>query len=137
MARRGPRPPNQRSWIRGAEDLQSPTALKIYAHSCVMNICMMTNTYLPHVGGVARSVSTFTDEYDRRGHGVLVVAPEFEGKPLTKRAAALVERVPAIQNFNGSDFSVRLPIATVLSPRLDEFEADIVHAHHPFLLGDT
>lgn len=102
-----------------------------------MNICMMTNTYLPHVGGVARSVSTFAEEYQRRRHKVLVVAPEFEGKPLPKRAEAMVERVPAIQNFNGSDFSVRLPIATVLSPRLDAFPADIVHAHHPFLLGDT
>lgn len=102
-----------------------------------MNICMMTNTYLPHVGGVARSVSTFADEYVRRGHNVLVVAPEFQGKPLPARAEAIVERVPAIQNFNGSDFSVRLPIATVLSDRIDAFEADIVHAHHPFLLGDT
>lgn len=102
-----------------------------------MNICMMTNTYLPHVGGVARSVSTFAEEYQKRGNKVLVVAPEFEGKPLPKRAEALVERVPAIQNFNGSDFSVRLPIATVLSTRIDAFAADIVHAHHPFLLGDT
>ncbi|PTY05289.1 glycosyl transferase family 1 [Opitutaceae bacterium EW11] len=98
---------------------------------------MMTNTYLPHVGGVARSVSTFAEEYTRRGHRVLVVAPEFEGKPLPKRAEALVERVPAIQKFNGSDFSVRLPIATVMSERLDVFPADVVHAHHPFLLGDT
>jgi len=102
-----------------------------------MNICMMTNTYLPHVGGVARSVSTFAEEYVKRKHDVLVVAPSFDGKPLPKKAEAIVERVAAIQNFNGSDFSVRLPLATVLSPRIDEFEADIVHAHHPFLLGDT
>jgi 1,2-diacylglycerol 3-alpha-glucosyltransferase len=102
-----------------------------------MKICMMTNTYLPHVGGVARSVSTFADEYLKRRHQVLVVAPEFEGKPLTKRAAAIVERVAAIQNFNGSDFSVRLPLAATLSERIDSFQADIIHAHHPFLLGDT
>lgn len=102
-----------------------------------MNICMMTNTYLPHVGGVARSVSTFADEYVKEGHDVLVVAPAFDGKPLPQKAELLVERVAAIQNFNGSDFSVRLPLATVLSPRIDEFDADIVHAHHPFLLGDT
>jgi glycosyltransferase involved in cell wall biosynthesis len=102
-----------------------------------MNICMMTNTYLPHVGGVARSVSTFAEEFRRRKHQVLVVAPEFEGKPLGKRAAAIVERVAAIQNFNGSDFSVRLPLATALSERIDSFKADIIHAHHPFLLGDT
>ncbi len=102
-----------------------------------MNICMMTNTYLPHVGGVARSTSTFAEEYRKLKHKVLVVAPEFEGKPLPKRAASLVERVPAIQKFNGSDFSVRLPLAAGLSDRLDGFNADVIHAHHPFLLGDT
>ena len=97
----------------------------------------MTNTYLPHVGGVARSTSTFAEEYRKLKHKVLVVAPEFEGKPLSKHAAAIVERVPAIQKFNGSDFSVRLPLAAGLSDRLDAFNADIIHAHHPFLLGDT
>ncbi len=102
-----------------------------------MNICMMTNTYLPHVGGVARSVSTFAEEYRKRKHRVLVVAPAFEGKALSPRAAAIVERVPAIQKFNGSDFSVKLPMVTGLSRRLDAFEADVIHAHHPFLLGDT
>src|SRR3954468_454401 len=102
-----------------------------------MNICMMTNTYLPHVGGVARSVSTFAEEYLKRDHQVLVVAPEFQGKRLSKQAAAIVMRVAAIQNFNGSDFSVRLPLAAALSARLDAFKADIIPAHHPFLLGDT
>lgn len=102
-----------------------------------MKICMMTNTYLPHVGGVARSVSTFAEEFIRQGHEVLVVAPEFDGKPLPQKAEAFVERVPSLRNFNGSEFSVRLPLATALSDRLDAFQADIIHAHHPFLLGDT
>jgi len=102
-----------------------------------MKICMMTNTYLPHVGGVARSVSTFAEEYLRQGHEVLVVAPTFEGKPLPAKSEAIVERVPAIENFNGSEFSVRLPLAAGLSDRLEAFRADIIHAHHPFLLGDT
>lgn len=101
-----------------------------------MNICMMTNTYLPHVGGVARSVSTFAEEFRKRKHKVLVIAPEFEGPPLPARAAAIVERVPAIQKFNGSDFSVKLPLGG-LSDRIEAFEADLIHAHHPFLLGDT
>lgn len=102
-----------------------------------MNICMMTNTYLPHVGGVARSVSTFAEEYRRLGHEVLVVAPDFSGRKLPRRQEAIVERVAALQQFNGSDFSVRLPLAAALSDRLDRFQADIFHAHHPFLLGDT
>jgi 1,2-diacylglycerol 3-alpha-glucosyltransferase len=102
-----------------------------------MKLCMMTNTYLPHVGGVARSVSTFAEEFRKRKHQVLVIAPEFEGRPLPARAAAMVERVPAIQKFNGSDFSVKLPLAGGLSDRIEAFEADVIHAHHPFLLGDT
>src|SRR4051812_39425839 len=102
-----------------------------------MNICMMTNTYLPHVGGVARSVSTFAEEFVRLGNEVLVVAPSFDGKPLPAKAEGMVERVPSLKNFNGSDFSVRLPFAAALSDRLDAFQADILHAHHPFLLGDT
>lgn len=102
-----------------------------------MNLCMMTNTYLPHVGGVARSVSTFAEEYRKRKHRVLVIAPEFDGKRLSAREAAIVERVPAIQKFNGSDFSVQLPLVGGYSARIDSFQADIIHAHHPFLLGDT
>jgi len=99
-----------------------------------MNILMMTNTFTPHVGGVARSVEAFMVEYQRLGHGVLVVAPVFEGMP---EKELNVIRVPAIQNFNGSDFSVRLPIPSFLFPALDRFRPDIVHTHHPFLLGDT
>jgi 1,2-diacylglycerol 3-alpha-glucosyltransferase len=102
-----------------------------------MKICMMTNTYLPHVGGVARSVSTFAEEFRRHGHDVLVVAPHFDGRPLPAEAESFVVRVPSLKNFNGSDFSVRLPLGAALSDRLEAFQADILHAHHPFLLGDT
>lgn len=102
-----------------------------------MNICMMTNTYLPHIGGVARSVSTFAAQYRKRKHRVLVIAPKVEGTPPSSRAEAIVERVPAIQRFNGSDFAVKLPLVGGLSRRIETFQADVIHAHHPFLLGDT
>jgi 1,2-diacylglycerol 3-alpha-glucosyltransferase len=99
-----------------------------------MNIVMLTNTFTPHVGGVARSVEAFTAEYRRRGHHVLVVAPEFPGMP---KDEIDVVRIPAIQNFNGSDFSVVLPVSGLLTGVLDEFAPDIIHAHHPYLLGVT
>jgi 1,2-diacylglycerol 3-alpha-glucosyltransferase len=99
-----------------------------------MNILMVTNTFAPHVGGVAKSVAAFTESYRQLGHRVIVIAPEFENMPENETD---VIRVPAIQNFNGSDFSVRLPIPGYVSASLDEFRPDIVHSHHPFLLGDT
>ncbi len=99
-----------------------------------MNILMLTNTYKPHIGGVARSVDAFAEELRRRGHRVLIVAPQFEGIAADE---VDVIRVPAIQKFNGSDFSVRLPIPGYLTTALQDFRPDVVHSHHPFLLGDT
>ena len=99
-----------------------------------MNILMMTNTYTPFVGGVERSVETFTEEYRRMGHKVVIVAPTYEDMPEREEG---VIRIPAIQHFNGTDFSVRLPIPGMLSSALSDFEPDIVHSHHPYLIGDT
>lgn len=99
-----------------------------------MNIVLMTNTFSPHVGGVAKSVQAFTDEYRKRGHRVLVVAPEFPDMPEREED---VVRIPAIQNFNASDFSVVLPVPMGLTKILEEFEPDLIHAQHPFLLGMT
>ncbi len=99
-----------------------------------MNICMFTNTYLPMVGGVPRSIERFAGILRERGHRVLVVAPEYPGRPSRERD---VVRIPAIQNFNGGDFSVVLPVGARLNEALDDFQPQILHAHHPFLLGDT
>ncbi len=102
-----------------------------------MRICHFTNTFLPHVGGVARAVQTLLEDQRRARHRVLVVAPEFAEGSAPRRIERSVERIPAITHFNDSDFSVRLPIAAALSDRLANFRADLLHAHHPFLLGDT
>lgn len=99
-----------------------------------MRIVMMTNTYLPHVGGVARSVDGFSRALRALGMKVMVVAPVFPDMPESETD---VVRVPAIQRFNGSDFSVRLPVPGLLTDPLDRFQPDLIHAHHPFLLGDT
>ena len=99
-----------------------------------MNIWMMTNTYTPFVGGVARSVLSFTQECRKAGHRVLVVAPVYEGAP---HAEPDVVRIPALQDFNGSDFSVALPIPGYLRPHFEACRPDIVHSHHPHLLGNT
>ena len=102
-----------------------------------MNILMFTNTYLPHVGGVARSVSVFAQDLVHMGHRVAVVAPHYQGDTSGQPSRVQVIRVPALQNFNGSDFSVRLPIPFALSEQIEAFAPDIIHSHHPFLLGDT
>ncbi|MHB9030039.1 MAG: glycosyltransferase [Candidatus Latescibacterota bacterium] len=99
-----------------------------------MNILMLTNTYTPFIGGVPRSVESFTVEYRKRGHRVIVIAPEFENMPPVE---VDVIRLPAIQHFNGTDFSLHLPVPGEVSEALGGFQPDIVHSHHPYLIGDT
>ncbi len=96
---------------------------------------MVTNTFTPHIGGVARSVQTFTDEYRRLGHKVAVVAPGVEGEYKTARD---VLRIPALGNVNSSTFAYPLvdkQIQTALKFGMASFKPDVVHSHHPFLLG--
>lgn len=99
-----------------------------------MNILMMTNAYLPLVGGLERSIESFTKEYRKRGHRVVIVAPEYENSPEKELD---VIRVPALKEFYGSKFSVKLPIAGFFLEALGDFKPDVIHVHHPFLMGDT
>jgi len=99
-----------------------------------MKIIIFTNTYLPHVGGVARSVSSFEETYRKLGHECLIIAPEFDQQV---DDSPNVVRVPALTNFNDSGFSVRIPFTGNISDCIEDFQPDIIHAHHPFLLGDA
>jgi glycosyltransferase involved in cell wall biosynthesis len=98
---------------------------------------MFTNTYLPHIGGVARSVHFFAEDLRALNHRVLVVAPTFPEQIDEDEDRERILRVPAVQNFNGSDFSVRIPLPFVIAHGIDAFEPDIIHSHHPFLMGDA
>jgi glycosyltransferase involved in cell wall biosynthesis len=98
-----------------------------------MNILMMTNTYKPLVGGLEKSIISFSQEFREAGHRVIIVAPDYPDM----QPEGDVIRVPAMQQFNGTDFSVQLPIQGTLTEALGDFKPDIVHSHHPFLIGDT
>jgi glycosyltransferase involved in cell wall biosynthesis len=95
---------------------------------------MVTNTFTPHVGGVARSVQGFSHEFRRRGHRVMVVAPAYE-EALADEVD--VVRIPSLPHFSGSDFSLPMPVPGRVAAAVRAFAPHIVHSHHPYLLGDT
>src|SRR3989338_10993623 len=97
-----------------------------------MKILMMTNTYAPMVGGIEESIRSFTFEFEKLGHEVIIVAPECEGAPPDEVG---VIRLHAIQNFNKSDFSIALPMSSLLGELMKNFKPDIIHCHHPFWMG--
>jgi len=97
-----------------------------------MNVLMITNVFTPQIGGVTRSVQQFCEEFREQGHRVLVIAPEYDEIP---PAESNVIRVSAIPNFYQNQYSLPLPVFSTLIPAVREFSPDIVHVHHPFLLG--
>jgi len=99
-----------------------------------MRIAMFTNRYRPEVGGVAQSVERFSRTLRRSGHRVLIVCPQAAERVEDDR---WVVRVPALQALNGRDFSVPLGVSLEVSRRLEDFGPQVVHSHHPFLLGDA
>lgn len=99
-----------------------------------MNVLMFTNTFTPHVGGVVRSISLLRDGLRARGHKVMIVAPRFDGFEEDEPG---VLRLPSLRRFRGSTFSVPLPLGRRIAEEVDSFAPDIIHSHHPFLLGDT
>lgn len=98
-----------------------------------MNILIMTNTYLPLVGGVERSIENFSNEFQKLGHNVLIVCPQIHNMPNEKG----VIRIPAIQNFNGTEFPISLPIPNYVNTIIKNYKPEIIHANHPFMMGDS
>ena len=45
-------------------------------------------------------------------------------------------RVPAIEKFVGTNFSMSLPLPGEIQTLVEEFRPDVIHSHHPFLMGD-
>ncbi len=97
-----------------------------------MKILMMTNTYAPMVGGIEESIRSFTFEFEKLGHEVVIVAPECEGAPPDEVG---VIRLRAIQKFNHSDFSIVFPMSSLIPELMKTFKPDIIHCHHPFWMG--
>jgi glycosyltransferase involved in cell wall biosynthesis len=95
---------------------------------------MVTNVYCPKVGGVTRSIESFVAAYRAAGHSVKVMAPSYPGYTVDETD---VLRVPAVHEVLDGSYSLPVPYPGMLAAEIDRFPPDIVHAHHPFLLGAT
>jgi glycosyltransferase involved in cell wall biosynthesis len=97
-----------------------------------MNIAFFTNNYLPNVYGVPRSLETFRRELEAAGHTVFIFAPNFSGH---KDNDPKIFRYPSVD----TEFKFKFPLAIPYSRKLDKILAglklDIIHSHHPNLLG--
>ena len=99
-----------------------------------MHIAEFTNNYLPVINGVVRSVRSFRDELSRQGHNVFIFAQE---------ADDYMDEDPFIFRYLSmnlpftNDIPTVIPISPFIDRLLPAFKLDVIHTHHPFLLGQT
>jgi 1,2-diacylglycerol 3-alpha-glucosyltransferase len=95
-----------------------------------MRILMVTDTYAPARNGVAMWVALSVRELRARGHRVDVLTYAHDQRPSGQ--PGLIE-LPAYFGLD-SDFKVA-PIMSGLPPAAEDGSWDVVHVHHPILLG--
>jgi len=97
-------------------------------------VAFFTNTFYPFISGVALSIDRYRRHLKALGDRVVVYAPQYE-EPLEDTDE--IRRLPAIKQFLHTDFALPLPVSfkPLLDFRNEDF--DVVHVHHPFLLGET
>jgi 1,2-diacylglycerol 3-alpha-glucosyltransferase len=98
-----------------------------------MHIAYFTNTYLPVVSGVVRSVQSFRDALSALGHNVFVFAQEDDYED----TEPFIFRYPSLKLPLPGDIPTALPVSPFVDQLLPKLKLDVIHTHHPFLLGQT
>ena len=98
-----------------------------------MRIAHFTNTYHPVISGVVRSVSTFRQALTDLGHNVFILAQHSDYED----TEPFIFRYPALDLPLMSGFPLTIPISPFIDKLLPALKPDVIHSHHPFLLGQA
>ena len=98
-----------------------------------MHIAYFTNFYLPVVNGVARSVQSFREALTAMGHNVFVFAQEDDYED----TEPFIFRYPSLRLPLSVDIPTALPVSSFVDQLIPKLKLDIIHTHHPILLGQT
>ncbi|MGM0554669.1 MAG: glycosyltransferase [Pseudomonadota bacterium] len=98
-----------------------------------LNVAMVTNNYLPFIGGVPISIDRLRRGLEHLSHRVLVIAPRYADQPEDEKG---VVRIPTLFRMGaGGTFPLANPFSPRIGRALSDFEPDLIHIHHPFWLG--
>ncbi|MCD4813162.1 glycosyltransferase [bacterium] len=100
-----------------------------------MHIGIATDTFLPRVNGVMKSIMTFTEQFRSMGHKVTIFAPRF---PEAKVDEEDLWRFPSFYLFFNPEDRLPNPYAGESKRKLKaiaDLKLDIMHTQTPFTLG--
>jgi 1,2-diacylglycerol 3-alpha-glucosyltransferase len=97
-----------------------------------MHIGHFTNTYIPTVSGVVRQVSALREAHMEQGHSVSIFTQRVNG---FSKSEAHIFCYPTMMFKLPMDFPIILPFSPSINNLLPSLKLDVLHAHHPFVLG--
>ncbi len=105
-----------------------------------MNILLISDVYFPRVNGVSTSIRTFTEQLQKLGHCVHLIAPQYgqshnvEANTQNNIEEKWITRVAARDiYFDPEDKLMKMSDILRLLPDLKKRDFDIVHIHTPFV----
>jgi len=99
-----------------------------------MHIGFYTNAYNPTISGVVRSVGSFRKALVEMGHNVFVFSPQTEDYIDDE---PFIFRYPSLDFPQIPDLPFVIPISSSIDHILPSLKMDVIHSHHPVLLGQT
>lgn len=95
-----------------------------------MRILFITASYLPTANGVTYHISSTAEALRKLGHVVYILAPTFPGyKDLDKH----VVRYPSLPNPFIQKYPLGIPLVSI--DKIKKLRPDIIHTHHPLIIG--
>jgi 1,2-diacylglycerol 3-alpha-glucosyltransferase len=101
-----------------------------------LTIFLVTNNYKPYEGGVARSIDTLCNALQARGNKVYIITLDFLGNQISDDDDHVI-RIPCFARWCYKKNHLALPIfhGNYLKRLAHSLKPDVIHVHHPFLLG--
>lgn len=100
-----------------------------------MRIMFITNNYTPYSGGVVSSIKATTQQLQNKGHQVQIVSLDFSGASYDDPDYVIRVKSPIRFFYKANHMAIPWRPTHTIKKLIKLYMPDIVHVHHPFLLG--
>src|SRR5579871_1462111 len=100
-----------------------------------MRIIFVTNNYIPYSGGVVQSINATADELRAQGHEVFIITLDFLGKKSHDPEYVIRIASPITFIYKKNYMAIPWRPTHAIDLLVQKYKPDIIHIHHPFLLG--
>lgn len=98
-----------------------------------MKVALFTETYLPHINGVATHVKSLKDGLEQLGHQVLIVTADINTHRHYLKDNIL--HCPALEMKRLYGYGLSSPVNIRRLKIIEDFNPDVIHIHNEFSIG--